>query len=603
VGELTHYLDNVTAIVELGAGKGLLGRVLQDVSAISRGDRGALPLVAIEQRECPTYDSREHDVTRLNGTSVAQGFVLDDKIPHGALVIAKHFCGNASDEAVRLILASERVALAALAPCCHPAMQWDAFCAREAKGPLGALLTEAHFPVLLDLIALSRHGRGGSSGRDCKRWESLQALGADSCYRAGRAARVVLEAARLQQLAAAGFSTALVEYVGSGTAPDNLILLAARPSSSLERGLGPLIQTPRPSGLHLPPCGVVLHTAAKGASQTERLAEYLQELRERGERAIESVEMHTLELAPSAGGGASILAPCVVAGGEAEAVLKALMASEVLCRSIDQITPYDRSACVAHSRPSAEADAAAVVTALPRDSLAGRGQVLRMNCLPRSLEWWVAGELHRAGAAVSPSAFSHTLFVLAWRPRGSGDAERLLLTGGPYSRDLIDLRAWREKVSAAAGLPHSRIAAHVQEVAERHPRCDPRGKRIGVVATSKGSAEGRAYEAVLSALHATVDVIPERTAEESGAAPAKHAYDMLIVAIDRGDVPAVAATHRELLKPDGVLCARAKLGAQARGRRITEQLLASWRKHAFPTPTVRHLLADKETDRTIIVEL
>jgi len=297
VGELTHYLDNVTAIVELGAGKGLLGRVLQDVSAISRGDRGALPLVAIEQRECPTYDSREHDVTRLNGTSVAQGFVLDDKIPHGALVIAKHFCGNASDEAVRLILASERVALAALAPCCHPAMQWDAFCAREAKGPLGALLTEAHFPVLLDLIALSRHGRGGSSGRDCKRWESLQALGADSCYRAGRAARVVLEAARLQQLAAAGFSTALVEYVGSGTAPDNLILLAARPSSSLERGLGPLIQTPRPSGLHLPPCGVVLHTAAKGASQTERLAEYLQELRERGERAIESVEMHTLELA------------------------------------------------------------------------------------------------------------------------------------------------------------------------------------------------------------------------------------------------------------------------------------------------------------------
>ena len=67
----------------------------------------------------------------------------------------------------------------------------------------------------------------------------------------------------------------------------------------------------------------MLHTAAKGASQTERLAEYLQErrgrgqrprrqgrhrqresvceqeLRERGERAIESVEMHTLELAPA----------------------------------------------------------------------------------------------------------------------------------------------------------------------------------------------------------------------------------------------------------------------------------------------------------------
>ena len=134
VGELTHYLDNVTAIVELGAGKGLLGRVLQDVSAISRGDRGALPLVAIEQRECPTYDSREHDVTRLNGTSVAQGFVLDDKIPHGALVIAKHFCGNASDEAVRLILASERVALAALAPCCHPAMRWDLGCVLRARG-------------------------------------------------------------------------------------------------------------------------------------------------------------------------------------------------------------------------------------------------------------------------------------------------------------------------------------------------------------------------------------------------------------------------------------------------------------------------------------
>ena len=36
------------------------------------------------------------------------------------------------------------------------------------------------------------------------------------------------------------------------------------------------------------------------------------------------------------------------------------------------------------------------VQALPRDSLAGRGQVLRMNCLPRSLEWCVAwGELRR----------------------------------------------------------------------------------------------------------------------------------------------------------------------------------------------------------------
>ena len=63
----------------------------------------------------------------------------------------------------------------------------------------------------------------------------MQALGADSCYRAGRAARVVLEAARLQQLAAAGFSTALVEYVGSGTAPPHR--RAAEPGPGLAGAL------------------------------------------------------------------------------------------------------------------------------------------------------------------------------------------------------------------------------------------------------------------------------------------------------------------------------------------------------------------------------
>jgi len=101
--------------------------------------------------------------------------------------------------------------------------------------------------------------------------------------------------------------------------------------------------------------------------------------------------------APSAGGGASTLAPCVVAGGEAEAVLKALMASEVLCRSIDQITPYDRSACVAHSRPSAEADAAAVVTALPAtqpSTSPGHASVTR----PRRIQ------CRRCHATASPAA-------------------------------------------------------------------------------------------------------------------------------------------------------------------------------------------------------
>ena len=109
-------------IVELGAGKGLLGGVLAALS-----DTKA---VALDRRRAPTTTYNDAhivaDVEKCDIEAVV-GATGGEKI----LLLAKHLCGSASDAAVRAaVKLGPRRASLVLAPCCHPQIAWETYAGR-----------------------------------------------------------------------------------------------------------------------------------------------------------------------------------------------------------------------------------------------------------------------------------------------------------------------------------------------------------------------------------------------------------------------------------------------------------------------------------------
>ena len=207
-------------VVELGAGKGLLGGLLFDL-----GLTGLSP-IALDRRACATtnYDHAGADAPEASPRTVRVVVDLatcDDlaaalaAVPGGAarpLLLGKHFCGAASDVAVRAATILGLDATLALAPCCHPQITWETYAGRswlEARG-----FDERQFEILKDLVRLSKPPRpedrvGAVSG------------GADvDLLKVGALARRVIEEGRLAALRATGFRTELVQRRGrAGTFP------------------------------------------------------------------------------------------------------------------------------------------------------------------------------------------------------------------------------------------------------------------------------------------------------------------------------------------------------------------------------------------------
>ena len=136
-------------IVELGAGKGLLGGVLAALS-----DTKA---VALDRRRAPTTTYNDAhivaDVEKCDIEAVV-GATSGEKI----LLLAKHLCGSASDAAVRAaVKLGPRRASLVLAPCCHPQIAWETYAGRAWLEGHG--IGEEAFGVLRDVVRATRAPR------------------------------------------------------------------------------------------------------------------------------------------------------------------------------------------------------------------------------------------------------------------------------------------------------------------------------------------------------------------------------------------------------------------------------------------------------------
>eukprot|EP01059_Diplonema_ambulator_P023356 TRINITY_DN387_c0_g1_i5.p1 TRINITY_DN387_c0_g1~~TRINITY_DN387_c0_g1_i5.p1 ORF type:complete len:639 (+),score=175.70 TRINITY_DN387_c0_g1_i5:60-1976(+) len=572
VGEVARYVEGVEAIVELGAGKGLLGRVLQEVTKKH--------VIAIERRDCTTYDG--HDVTRLNAD--LQTVSLNDTIPPNSLVLAKHFCGNATDTAITMICASPKVSLAALAPCCHPQIQWDAYTGAAYLASLG--FTPADLPTLLDLVTMSRYTKGISQ-KDCKRWTELRNLGESTCYQAGRHIRRIIEEGRMRALQKAGFTTCLVQYTPDAVTPDNYLIMATRRT-----------QFPVPTALASEvfpgPHGVVLHANGE-QSVPDRIAEYFLEMRslhleKTGDSCIKAVEMHVVHFGGGSSSGNSIVV--VVIGDPAD--LLPMVEEPIVARTVDMAIPFNLHGSI---------DKAPEVVGNMLKELT-EGQTVRLCCAPRTLERDLLPTI--ATEQLSPTQFSHTVFAIGWKDRmGNGCLMASLLP-----KEIFDVRKWRESVSGSLVLggkevtkkSHKALVMFMTEVEKRHPTYVCAGKKVVIVVDDiKDGNVALLRQTVLGlgALSAEC-VVPAKQGDVwvvNG--PAKE-YELAIFRLDRGDVPAMMHSVTPYLVPGAPIYGRVKLGVQARARRVTEKLLASWKEAGFKKTFVWHLLNDKESDRTIL---
>ena len=366
-------------IVELGAGKGLLGGVLAALS-----DTQA---VALDRRPAPTTTYNDShivaDVEKCDIEAVV-GATSGEKI----LLLAKHLCGSASDAAVRAaVKLGPRRASLVLAPCCHPQITWETYAGRAWLEGHG--IDESAFGVLRDVVRATRAPR--PEDRLALRSGDRGTLDARESRRVGVVARRAIEEGRRRALVDAGFAVQVVRYAPFEVTPDRYVLIAVEASTP-----------PRPPPAFVvddaPLTGCALHTdKSLGADCAQRVAEYL--LERHAEVATTAWVAHLPEPLDTAVPGAFAAErsfPVVLVGGDARRLVAALAADEVLCHRVDMILPFDRRV----------GTAAEVVAAL-----SGVGST-RVFCLPRQDEGAVIAAATETGVALSPTQFATTASIL-----------------------------------------------------------------------------------------------------------------------------------------------------------------------------------------------
>ena len=366
-------------IVELGAGKGLLGGVLAALS-----DTKA---VALDRRRAPTTTYNDaHIVADVESCDIEAvvGATGGEKI----LLLAKHLCGSASDAAVRAaVKLGPRRASLVLAPCCHPQIAWETYAGRAWLEGHG--IGEEAFGVLRDVVRATRAPR--PEDRLFLRSGDRGTLDARESRRVGVVARRAIEEGRRRALIDAGFAVHVVRYAPFEVTPDRYVLIAVEASTP-----------PRPPPTFVvddaPLTGCALHTdKCLGADCAQRVAEYL--LERHAAVATTAWVAHLPEPLDAAVPGAFAAErsfPVVLVGGDPRRLVAALSADEVLCHRADMIVPFDRHA----------SSAAEVVAALSTDS------ATRVFCLPRQDEGEVISAATGRGVALSPTQFATTASVL-----------------------------------------------------------------------------------------------------------------------------------------------------------------------------------------------
>ena len=616
VGELEHHIAGVESLVELGAGKGLLGRILQE--AIGK------PLLVVERRGCAHYD---HDATQRISTDL-QEVNLDTAIPPKSLVLAKHFCGNATDSAIRSVIESEKAIVCAIAPCCHPQISWQTYTGRAYLEGLG--FDENDFATFLEFLFMSRNKGGVVSSASCKRWKDLRALPENTIYRMGRMCRRLIEEGRLTALRGGGFSEAkLVKYAPDSITPDNYLLVAHRntatncyPTVSVDSQIVPISE------------GVVLHVTGE-KSAPGRIAQYLLEKRARdvlsnGTSCLHTVRIHNLKY-----GGV-----VVVVGGTPSEILCYLKGNMFLTSSVDMAFPFVRQYPVRVEDGEGEigemvagiVDGGLMQNVVEKDG--GESEAKRVKeetsvricCLPRTMEathfarYFRDDDPNKAtrGFTFSPKTFTHTFYLFLWEDQMGA---RVLLAG-LYHQALFNPRDWR-----STSLPSSfsfegnqikcnkttkKLVHLTEEVEHRWGSHSVCGKTVLILCDDIVDSWGNAYCQYLKTKGAKVVCItsPIKEKGEEGVEatyrlqpppPEGSSYDMCIFILDRGEQAAVlrGSLPEGLVTPNAPMYGRLKLGVQARSRQVVERQTSAFKAEGFPA-VIQHLLVDRESDRTVL---
>ncbi|EER04036.1 hypothetical protein Pmar_PMAR024006, partial [Perkinsus marinus ATCC 50983] len=258
-----------TLLFELGAGKGLLGRIISDMSGcrhlaldcrnITSGYDGEDATQACYDDDCDdksdTASSGVGKTIRVRADITATDLrhivdyqcrkMREDGIKEPkVLFIAKHLCGNGTDAAVNGIApllclnaghGDWTVRGAVLAPCCHPKATIDAFAGLESdmaimdqiEGESGQEWRKQVWEVLMQLLYMSKLG-GSLKPSDCSSWSAItSSFTYSQLRRLGRKCRIFLESVRARKLVSEGAlgDVELIQYASQNVTPDNLAIV------------------------------------------------------------------------------------------------------------------------------------------------------------------------------------------------------------------------------------------------------------------------------------------------------------------------------------------------------------------------------------------
>ena len=589
-------------ILELGAGKGLLAGLLKrkhpqnNVVVLDRREAG-MGGVGDEKNGDPI----ERITADLADCTVEQA--LREKV--GSIVIAKHFCGDATDLAVKNIVQSQGVVRGAvLAPCCHPKTVYENYCGRDFLSENG--FGEGDFDALLTLIELGRarsakaHSTQTSSKSFQKKIRNLSSLSPDALYLLSRTARRIIEEGRIQYLRRhLNANVTLSEYVPVGISPDNLIV-------KVIRGDVPN-QNPVKSVLPFSDRGVVLHlVSAAGSDLPRRIVEYLLQLRGAGCATSTATPLITAvwvaDMRYVANG--SVTTTPEAASSELVVVhcpnplefCRYVASNTLLCRSVDKILPFES---VLRGRPAVQEWVA--------KRLEGNESVARVCAHPRVLERSLVEETEGGALAArfDPKVYDVLLNIVEWRESMSSTETMYLCSA--HNATEWDPRQWQ---SVAAVAPPPRCLSRIMEVAER-TSIFAKGK--GVVLSVKAEKERSVVEPALQNICGDVcwhEVLLARNGAwewGDGGVPSFSGVATVVLLLEcvKEDTLSALCTLRGVL-PAGVafvcsikICPPAKRNSPAFVKQAYAQVAATLRP-AVANLEILHLVTDKEHERTLL---
>ena len=428
--------ESDTCILELGAGKGLLGAMSSLITSV--------PTIVLDRREGGTGAAQASGRIHADLADISSfSEILPSNKSHKCLVIAKHFCANATDLAVKKISSSlDVVSAVLLAPCCHPKMTFEDYIGRQWLSDLG--FDKNDFSAMLQLIELSRTRSSNSHVRTCRNITSDSLAGLKNCFfHPARLARRLIEEGRIHHIETAMNAQgvpgqlSLVEYSHHCTTPDGLCIVGrvGERKEIVQRGISPTVYGDE---------GVLLHLSCESvADLPRRVVEYLLEKRSREKLFVFNqvwiADSRNRERITSDRATTEL----VVLHGDVPSLINAITSDQLLSRVVDKAFPFYE--CI---------DSLSEISNLTNNS-----NVHRVYALPKALESELV--LSNTVTQFHATKFDTTLSVLEWCLEGYKTPKYLVSV---MSTSDWDPRRWPSLPSLP---PSDRFESRLREAAIR----------------------------------------------------------------------------------------------------------------------------------------